>query len=602
MKKINIFIIGLSLVAVWTSCQKELQEINTNPNQLNDSRPEFLFTNATLNFNLEGRSQLSTRYSSVMRYMQYIVSDGADKEGLESPYWDASETAGPNPGFNYYADYYNGDGRDLHRIIEKIDMMDEAQQASYANIKAICRILDTYQAWRVADVYGAMPYSQAFNPVEFPLPAYDYDFGLYQVFDTQLKESAAVLMANSPNQVNLARQDFFYGGDTGKWLRFANTLRIKIAQRYEERDPDQLASVLNDIEANFDGQIISANEESFGYSHPRDWNNNVDDINVILFEYNAAYPFVEFLKSTADPRIAFMVRKNDFGTEFSGYTNVQQNGDAAAKAALLEPENQVRYWGKHVFSASREPEYGATGADRFKTFTVEGGTQDLGFLSAIQSRLFVKNGGFGGFDSRSSRDLMHSDETYVDGSTIKMRMPYLSYAETCFMMAEIAAKGGNGLGKGASQWYNDGVTASFEHYKTIGVATNIPGAASVELGDFLSRYPYNGLTSIYSQAWVHFLIQPEEAWAMWKRTGYPQSVDFRSGQPSPIGDGSGIAYLENLWTGSQNLVVPRRMPLPEPQDQNRENFNKAIQDMTEKDAAYGVSTNDTKGRIWWDAN
>lgn len=601
MKKRHIVAIGLALVAFLTqSCEKELQDINTNPNQLENARPEALFTNATLNFNFGRRDQLLARYSGVMTYMQYVVQDAADQQGLESPYWAPGETAGPSPGLSYYSDYYTGVGRDMHRIMDRIDAMPEAEKATYANIRAICQIVDTYQAWRVADVYGAMPYSQAFQVEEFPLPKYDYNWDLYKVFDAQLKAGADVLKAANANQVALGNQDFFYGGDAAKWMKFANTLRIKIGQRYEKRDAANLTGILNDVATNYEGQIISSNDESFGYSNLRDWNNNVDDINAILVSYDAAYPFVEFLKSTNDPRIKFMVRENDFGTNFSGYTNVQQNGDAAAKAALSEPENQVRYWGKHTFSASADASYGPFGSDRYKTFTVGTGTQNLGFLSAIQSRLFVKNGGFGGFDANSSLALMHTDETDVDESTIQMRTPFLTYAETCFMMAEIAEKGGEGLGKAAAQWYSDGVTASFDQYKAMAKSTNVPGAVDVQMGDYLNRYPYNGLPSIYSQSWVHFLTQPEEAWAMWKRTGYPQSVDNFAGQPSPIGDGSGIAYLESLWTGSQYLIVPRRMPLPTPLEQNINNFNEAIQAMMAKDPAYGNGNNDTKGRIWWD--
>lgn len=604
MKKITFIPLAIALLTLLTqSCKDDLQEINTSPNQLNDSRPEFLFTNATLDFNLRGRGPLLARYQGVMTYMQYVVPDAEAKEALEAPYWKPGETTGPDPGLNYYNDYYGGFGRDLNRIVKKIDALSEAEKATYANIRAICRILDTYEAWRVADVYGAMPYSQAFQEKAFPLPAYDYNWDLYKVFDAQLKESAGVLQAANANQVALGNQDFFYGGDPVKWLKFANTLRLKIAQRYEKRDAAQLAAVLADVTNNFGGQIISTNEESFGYSNVRDWNNNVDDINTILLDYDAAYPFVEFLKSTNDPRLRFMVRENDFGPNFSGYTNVQQNGAPEAKAALTAPENQVRYWGKHAFSASADPAYGALGSIRAKTFTLTaGGTQDLGFISAIQSRLFVKNGGFGGFDARSARNLMHTDETFVDGSTIKMRTPFLTYAETCFMLAEIAAKTGDALGKSPAQWYTDGVTASFDSYKAMSLAANVSGAATVQLGDYLARYPYQGLPSIYSQAWVHFLTQPEEAWAMWKRTGYPQFADYRVGQPSPIGDGSGIAYLETLWTGAQNLIIPRRMPLPQPQDQNRANFDKAVEDMIAKDPAYGNGNPDTKGRIWWDVN
>lgn len=601
MKTINKYILGLiALATVSQSCKKELIDTNTNPKTLSDANPEFLFTGATADFNLTSRGNTAQKYASTMTYMQYIVADGVDANGLAGSYWNPTKPTGPNPGFPYYNDYFTGNGRDMNRIIAKINSLPDAQKSTYQSLKAICSIINTYQAWKVADVFGALPYTQAFNDVQYPLPAYDFDFNLYKTFDTQLKD-AATLLKNSTGQFALGAQDFFYNGDYAKWLSFANTLRIKIAQRYEKRDPAQLTAVLTDIANNFAGNIISSNDASFGYNQTRDWNNNVDDINVILFSYNAAFPFVEYLKSTNDPRIGFMVRQNDFGANYKNYLVVQQKGDAAAQAALLQPENQVRYWGKHTFPASASTTYGSTGGDRFKTFTITGGTQTLGFLSAIQSRLFIKNGGFGGFDARSSKDLLHDDEPFVDGATVKMRTPYLTYAETCFMMAEIAQKGGNGLGKSASQWFYAGVQASFDAYKAAAISTNVPNAANITIGNFATTLPFLGLPSIYSQAWVNYLMQPEESWAMWKRTGYPQFTDVRPGNNGLIGTSS-IAYLESLYDGSQNLLIPRRnsLDLSSGSNLNSANYAAAIQAMIAKDAAYGINAQDTKGRIWWD--
>ena len=330
----------------------------------------------------------------------------------------------------------------------------------------------------------------------------------------------------------------------------------------------------------------------------------MDDINALLLNYDASYPFVEFLKSTHDPRLKFMVRENDLGTNYTGYKNVQNNGTLAAKAELALPENSERYYGKHTFPESTNGSYGRSGAVRNKAFNIQGSstTQNLGMLSQIQTRLFLKNGGFGGFDARSAKSFMHDDESFVEGATIKMKTLYLGYAETCFMMAEIAAKGGNGLGKTASQWFYDGVQASFDQYKGIAANANVPNAASVTIGTFKTDLPYLGLNSIYSQAWVNFLLQPDEAWAMWKRTGYPQFEDVRAGVPNKIGDGSSIAYLESVWNGTKNLVTPRRsaLLLSTGSNPNSANYLKAIDKMKEKDVAFGKTTNDTKGRIWWD--
>lgn len=593
---------ALMVILILPSCKKDFQEINTPTDALNDTKPEFLFTSATLNYQFGRRDQLLSRYSNAMRHMQYIVGDNTDKDALEAPYCNPTQTTFPNPAGSLYSDYYGSTGRDFHRLIEKIAAIeDETRKLGYRNLSAVASIMDTYDAWKVADTYGALPYSEAFNVSQFPAPKYDYDYNLYLQFDEQLKVAVDTLVANTSNQINFNAQDFFYGGDRTKWIRFANTLRVKIAQRYEERDAAHFAAVVADISTNYSGMVISSPAESFGYDNVQDWNNNTNDIDGISLNYVAAYPFVEFLKSTNDPRINFMVRQNDWGTNYGRYNTILAQGNAASLTTLNDPKyNTSRFMGKHVFSASTDPSYDWWGQAKTQTFTLTDNTSlTLSFLSTIQARLFVKNGGYG--NSISGTSALHTDEDVVDGNTIKMRTSLLSYASACFMYAEIAAKAGaNIFGKSAAQWYDEGVNASFDDYKARAVSGRVPGASAVTIGNYLTNYPYNGLASIYSQAWVNFLIEPEEAWAMWKRTGYPQFEDFRPGQPTTIGDGSGIAYLESLWTGSQDLLIPRRGILSSSSVEMNVNLDQAVSDMIAKDPAYGSNREDSRGRVWWD--
>ncbi|HWZ34523.1 MAG TPA: SusD/RagB family nutrient-binding outer membrane lipoprotein [Mucilaginibacter sp.] len=602
MKKLNKFIIGLvALSLLAPSCKKDFIGVNTNPTALNTTSPEYLFSGVTVDINEKSRAQLIARYN-FMAYMQYIVTD--NNASLASKYCGPGTQTGPDMGVDYYSDYYSGVGITMKRVIALIDQLPEPQKSQYTALRAIAVIVDTYHAWRIADLYGAMPYSQAFQPDAYPNPAYDYNFTLYKTFDNQLKQAATVLNSNPTGQIDISKQDFFYAGSIPNWLAFANTLRIKIAQRYEKRDATNLTAVLNDIQTNFAGNIISSNAQSFGVNHSQGYDTNLDDINAIQTTYDAGYAFVEFLKSTNDPRLALMVRQNDMGTNSARYNTVAAGGDAQAQAFLAQPQNQVRYYGKHAFPASQDPSYGLTGNTRYVNFNVGTSSVPLDYISLIQGRYFVKNSGF----KTSTDPLFHTDEPYLDVNTIKMRTLWLSYGETCFTMAEIAQKnGGSALGKSADQWYNAGVQASFDQYKAVGAAIGVPNASAVTIGDYLTRFPYNGtLDRIYSQEWVHLLAEPEESYAMWKRTGYPKFVDYRAGQPTTpgnIGDGTGTAYLENLWDGTQNLLIPRRMSFTVSSAGsvlNSDNLFKAISGMQAKDAAYGASGTDTKGRIWWD--
>lgn len=605
MKKINKILAGgfLLLTASLVSCKKDFQEINTSVNSLNDTRPEFLFTSATLDYSMRSRSHLLSRFSNAMRHMQYIVGDNIDKDAMEAPYCDPAKTNFPNPVASLYGDYFGSTGRDFRRVIDKIGFIEDGLvKSGYKNLSAIASIMETYDAWKLADAYGALPYSQAFNVALFPVPKYDYDYDLYLTFDKQLKDAVNVLVANPTNQKDISKQDFFYNGDRVKWIRFANTLRVKIAQRYEKRNATNLASVVTDITTNYGGQVISAEAESFGYDNLQGWMNNTNDIDAISLNYVASFPFVEFLKSTNDPRIRFMVRENDWGTNYGRYNTILAQGTPAALTKLNTAQyNTSRFMGKHVFSASSTAAYDAWGQPKTQTFALTDGTSlTLSFLSTIQARLFVKNGGYG--NSLSGTSALHTDEDVVDGNTIKMRTSLLSYASACFMYGEIAAKtSANVFGKSAAQWYNDGVTASFNDYKARAITGRVPGASAVTLGNYLTNYPYT-LPRLYAQAWVNNLIEPEEAWAMWKRTGYPQFDNYRAGQPNLIGDGSGIAYLQNLWTGTSNILIPRRGVLSASATEMNGALEQAISDMKAKDPAFGTDRLDSKGRVWWDKN
>ena len=134
---------------------------------------------------------------------------------------------------------------------------------------------------------------------------------MYKVFDQKVKDNVAVL-SNSTDQHNLGANDYFYGGDVDKWIKFGNTLRIKMAQRLEIADTDFYNSVINEALAN-SGGIISNHDESNVYNHPNEHNNNTDDTHILTYQYTASRALVNFLDEYDDPRLPLLVRRNGFG-------------------------------------------------------------------------------------------------------------------------------------------------------------------------------------------------------------------------------------------------------------------------------------------------
>lgn len=375
-----------------------------------------------------------------------------------------------------------------------------------------------------------------------------------------------------PNQYDLGSSDFFYKGNVDNWIRFANTLRIKMAQRLELADATFYNDVLSEVLAN-PGGLISNNEQSCVYNHPNEYNNNTDDMHILTYQYAASRAFVNFMKEYDDPRLPLLVRRNGFG-----FGNNNEINDGITE--LLEqhyPDYQTRFpeFSERYFGMSSNPDSTSTlwsGTTYFTLPYTEGGvdkTLTVRHNSQIESRFYVKNGGKVGTQV-TARD--KEDATYdVSQNSISIFTPLITYSETCFMMAEIAFKSGSAKGgKDALTWYQEGIRASMQQYQTWAEKMAVPSAmnsnsdnynpiTSVKIDNYLSQTEFQtvSLEKIISQQWVNLFMRPEEAWATWKRTGLPAFKD----QPIPE---AGVAFLEAITTGGNSLVIPRRGALPVP--------------------------------------
>ena len=148
---------------------------------------------------------------------------------------------------------------------------------------------------------------------------------LYKVFDRKIKENVALLQSNLENQYELGNNDYFYKGNIEKWVKFANTVRIKMAQRLEKADNAFYLQVIDDALSN-SGGIISSNEESCVYHHHNEYNDNTDDMQNLTAEYCASRAFVNFLKTYDDPRLPLLVRRNGFGSGNNNTIGEERSG------------------------------------------------------------------------------------------------------------------------------------------------------------------------------------------------------------------------------------------------------------------------------------
>jgi Starch-binding associating with outer membrane len=105
---------------------------------------------------------------------------------------------------------------------------------NYENHKAIAKIMKSYYFQYLVDLYGDIPYSEAHLFGENVTPAYDDDQQIYRALYDQLDEAISDI-ENAPATANaVGTEDVINAGDMSKWIRFANTLKLKLLIRQSE--------------------------------------------------------------------------------------------------------------------------------------------------------------------------------------------------------------------------------------------------------------------------------------------------------------------------------------------------------------------------------
>ena len=614
MKAYKYLLAGVCSMFMFSSCLEEFQKLNTDKEQLGETDPAAIFTGATKDYQNRGRGHLTGKYSGVMSIMQYLVSSGGASNGN---YINPSKpNEHPSPSNQSYSDYYGYTGLYLNHLVNDV-IPHHAEKERYADIQAIAQILLSHQQWSVLDCFGAAPITEAFKVGEgIRTPQYDlYQKSIngepmYKIIDADVKKAVATLKASGDNQYKLDKNDFFYNGDVAKWIKFGNTLRVLMAQRLEKADESFYNTVINDVLTSADN-VIASNEESCIYHHTNDYNDNPDDIQDITSRYVASAAFVNYLVAYNDPRLPIMVRPNGFGPGNNNKTN-DEWFETFKKEYPDYETTYARYAANRYIGMSANPDSAEslTAGQAYLTlpYHKEDGSEanlEIRMYSQAEGRYFIKNGGKNGNNNMPAREI-ESSEYEKDLQSMHDLTPIITYPQTCLMLAEIAVKKGAAVaGKTATEWMKAGIKASMEQYRewaevrfvVAQTATTSPTYNPLEddeIEAYLAQPEFQEATleKIISQQWINLYKQPEEMWAVWKRTGLPA---FKA-QPTPE---NGVAFFEEIKLAGAELTIPRRNQLGTPNTLNIDNYNAAVQQLCQ-DAKYGAGVANTEGRIWWD--
>jgi hypothetical protein len=92
--------------------------------------------------------------------------------------------------------------------------------------KGLGQVLEALAIQKATDLYGDVPYSQAFDGSNFPQPVFDKQRDVYNALRNVLDD--AIMNLSAPSGSAFPTKDFIYKGDVNKWKAAANTLKARL--------------------------------------------------------------------------------------------------------------------------------------------------------------------------------------------------------------------------------------------------------------------------------------------------------------------------------------------------------------------------------------
>ncbi len=310
LKYASLIFFSIFLFSI-TSCKKELVKINKNPNAAETAQPNYLLTAATKSAIDEYWSITRTTNPSSLFVQQWAMIQ----------YTDPDRYIFTN---NDFQEFWTAEYSSIVNLDEIIKLADAQQNANY---KGVALVLRSWAFSLLTDAFGDIPYSQAIQIDKYLTPAYDAQKDVYEGILNDLKNAQAAL---DPNGKAIAG-DIIYNNNISLWKKFANSLRLRIALRISDREPEISKQVLADIQ-NEGGSFISSNSEIAELVYLNSPNQNpISNYFDTRDDYRISKTIVDKLIQLHDPRLPIYANKTAAVTlqEYVGLPNGLLVGDAS---------------------------------------------------------------------------------------------------------------------------------------------------------------------------------------------------------------------------------------------------------------------------------
>jgi len=479
MKKMNQYmqLLLLSVVLLTAGCTGDFEEINRNPNQVTDQQMDVM--------NYKTGTKVKALQSLVVPVQEHMYQ------------FNESLSGGPFGG-------YIGATVDTWRTkFETFNPSADWRKWPFANVItetytpyrgiiggtedevaiAFARLLRVAIMHRVTDSYGPIPYSNLENNESITV-VYDSQKDVYAKMFEELDAAIEVFSHNTTLPAEAwSRYDAVYYGNIAQWLRYANSLKLRMAMRLSYVDETLARTKASEAIA---GGVITANADNASM-HAAE--NRITLIYNDWGDHRVGADILCYMTGYNDPRLEKMFLPNDVGQ----FVGIRIGIDVASKSAAVS-----KYSNMIVASATPYLWFNAAEAAFLRA------EYELRWGSAESAQQLYEEGVRLSFEERGASG---ADDYLADNSS--KPAPYADPLNT----------------HSVSSRQSD-ITIAWE------VAGEDDDAAAVK---------EHNLERIITQKWIAIFPLGVEAWSEYRRTGYPRllpAVEDKSGGTVDLAHGA----------------------------------------------------------------
>ncbi|WP_115463206.1 SusD/RagB family nutrient-binding outer membrane lipoprotein [Winogradskyella aurantiaca] len=299
MKKLIKYTAIFIVLASYISCETTDLDLRTNPNALSPEQadPNSLLNNIQLEFidAIDGNGDGFGRVGAELSRIDYMFGRNYTNNYSPSDFDDEWQST--------YADMM----ADI-RVLTPL-----AEEANFTHHLGIAKTLEAYLLITLVDFFGDVPYSEAIQGIANPNPKLDTGEEVYNSALALLDEAIANFESDASAEPT---SDFFYSGNTDKWIKAVNTIKLKIYVQTRLVDANAVSN-FNTIINN--GNYISSSDDDFQFNG---WGTNEVQPDVRHPRYSNSYTVTGGEDYMSNWLMSYMLNNNDPRIRYYFYRQV----------------------------------------------------------------------------------------------------------------------------------------------------------------------------------------------------------------------------------------------------------------------------------------